>query len=84
MLTRFCFISCIQGCSIILHGVARRLGSFSRLRRKQRLAGDEKELVVSQRVTRTHQHSIKYLKLSLQKILESGSSLSLGMGCLTM
>ncbi len=32
MSTRFVFISVIHGCSIIRHGVARRLGSFSRLR----------------------------------------------------
>lgn len=31
-----------------------------------------------------YQHSIKYLKLSLHRMFASGSSLSLGMGCLTM
>ena len=33
ILTRFVFISTIQGCSIILQGVARRVGSFSKLAR---------------------------------------------------
>lgn len=32
----------------------------------------------------TYQHSMKYLKLSLQKMLASGSSLSFGIGCRTM
>lgn len=31
-----------------------------------------------------YQHSIKYLKLSLQKMLAAGSSLSFGIGCLTI
>lgn len=58
MLTRFERISTIHGCSIIFQGLARRLGCFSRLKHCQQI------LIIGQDYT--YQHSIKYLKLSLQ------------------
>jgi len=77
MLTFFAFISTIHGCSSIRHGVARRLLSFSRLCNK---------LVstclcsCSSRKSKTYQHSMKYLKFSLQRIPASCSSRSFGIG----
>ena len=78
-LTFLLFISTIQGCSSMRHGVARRGGSFSRLR----ISGLAYHLVLGGEEV-TYQHSIKYLKLSDQTIPCSGSSLSFGIGCRTI
>lgn len=77
MLTFLDFISTIQGCSSMRHGVARRGHSFSKLHKIS-------DHLLNQKHRVTHQHSIKYLKFSDHLMLFSGSSLSFGIGCRTM
>lgn len=77
MFTFFALISTIHGCSAILHGVARRGGSFSRLLHNV-------SLILQVSSCHTYQHSMKYFMLSLHLTPFSGSSFNFGMGWRTM
>lgn len=77
MSTRFVFISTIQGCFMMCHGVALLVESFSRLRNCQ--YSPRLRIPIP-----TYQHSMKYLKLGLHVRLFSGSSFNLGIGCRTI